>query len=249
MAERTITEPAPDQPLLRVTDLQSGYGDIQVLWGIDFELHEGEAVCLVGSNGAGKSTLLRTLSGLLPVRGGSIGYRGRDITNLPPKLIVGSGIGHVPEGRRLFGPMSVIDNLLTGAYLRTDKAAIRHDLDRMLELFPILAERRHQAAGTLSGGEQQMCAIARGIMSKPALLMIDELSLGLAPKVVDSLGEALRRIKDEGLSLLLVEQDVATAFELTARGIVLDSGRVRISGPTSELAVNPMVQQAYMGIV
>src|SRR6185437_5716001 len=248
MAERTITEPAPDQPLLRVTDLQSGYGDIQVLWGIDFELHEGEAVCLVGSNGAGKSTLLRTLSGLLPVRGGSIGYRGRDITNLPPKLIVGSGIGHVPEGRRLFGPMSVIDNLLTGAYLRTDKAAIRHDLDRMLELFPILAERRHQAAGTLSGGEQQMCAIARGIMSKPALLMIDELSLGLAPKIVDLLGTALRQIMREGLSLLLVEQDVATAFELTARGIVLDSGRVRLSGSTEEPSVNPMVQQTYMGI-
>jgi branched-chain amino acid transport system ATP-binding protein len=249
MAEGAVNEPALGEPLLRVRDLQSGYGDIQILWGIDFELHEGEAVCLVGSNGAGKSTLLRTLSGLLPVSGGSIGYRGRDITNQPPMVIVGSGIVHVPEGRRLFGPMSVIDNLLTGAYLRADRAAIRRDLDRMLELFPILAERRHQAAGTLSGGEQQMCAIARGIMSQPTLLMIDELSLGLAPKVVESLGEALRRIRGEGLSLLLVEQDVATAFELTARGIVLDSGRVQISGPTDELAENPMVQQAYMGIV
>jgi branched-chain amino acid transport system ATP-binding protein len=237
------------EALLNVRELTSGYGDIQILWGIDLEIHPGEAVCLVGSNGAGKSTLLRTLSGLLPVRSGSIGFRGYDITNQAPKQIVGSGIVHVPEGRRLFGPMSVVDNLLTGAYLRTDKAEIRRDLDKMLELFPILAERRHQAAGTLSGGEQQMCAIARGIMSRPTLLMIDELSLGLAPKVVDSLGDALRRIKDEGLSLLLVEQDVATAFELTSRGIVLDSGRVRISGPTGELAINPMVQQAYMGIV
>jgi branched-chain amino acid transport system ATP-binding protein len=225
------------EALLNVKELTSGYGDIQILWGIDLEIHPGEAVCLVGSNGAGKSTLLRTLSGLLPVRSGSIGFRGYDITNQAPKQIVGSGIVHVPEGRRLFGPMSVVDNLLTGAYLRTDKAEIRRDLDKMLELFPILAERRHQAA------------IARGIMSRPTLLMIDELSLGLAPKVVDSLGDALRRIKDEGLSLLLVEQDVATAFELTSRGIVLDSGRVRISGPTSELAINPMVQQAYMGIV
>jgi branched-chain amino acid transport system ATP-binding protein len=237
------------EALLSVKQLMSGYGDIQILWGIDFEIFAGEAVCLVGSNGAGKSTLLRTLSGLLPVSGGSIGFAGRDITHQAPKQIVGAGIVHVPEGRRLFGPMSVIDNLLTGAYLRSDKAAVRSDLERMLELFPILAERRHQAAGTLSGGEQQMCAIARGIMSAPTLLMIDELSLGLAPKVVDSLGDALRQIRSQGLSLLLVEQDVATAFELTARGIVLDSGRVRITGPTSELAVNPMVQQAYMGIV
>jgi branched-chain amino acid transport system ATP-binding protein len=235
-------------PLLSVKELTSGYGDIQILWGIDFEIHQGEAVCLVGSNGAGKSTLLRTLSGLLPVRSGSIGFRGHDITNQAPKQIVGSGIVHVPEGRRLFGPMSVIDNLLTGAYLRRDKAEIRRDLDKMFELFPILAARRYQAAGTLSGGEQQMCAIARGIMSAPKLLMIDELSLGLAPKIVDQLGATLRQILKEGLSLLLVEQDVATAFELTGRGVVVDSGRVKLSGPTEELSVNPMVQQTYMGI-
>jgi branched-chain amino acid transport system ATP-binding protein len=234
--------------MLSVKDLQSGYGDIQILWGIDFHIDQGEAVCLVGSNGAGKSTLLRTLSGLLPVRGGRIGFADQDLTKGSPRHFLRSGIVHVPEGRRLFAPMSVIDNLLTGAYLRSDKAEIRHDLEKMLTLFPILAARRHQAAGTLSGGEQQMCAIARGIMARPKLLMIDELSLGLAPKVVDSLGEALQQIKQEGLSLLLVEQDVATAFELTSRGIVLDSGRVRVSGPTAELAVNPVVQQAYMGI-
>ncbi len=236
------------KPLLSVKNLMSGYGDIQILWGVDFEIGEGEAVCLVGSNGAGKSTLLRTLSGLLRVRSGQIEFMGQDITNRPPKAVLSHGIVHVPEGRRLFGPMSVIDNLLTGAYLRTDRAEIRRDLDRMLALFPILAERRHQAAGTLSGGEQQMCAIARGIMSRPKLLMIDELSLGLAPKMVDHLGEALRAIKQQGLSLLLVEQDVATAFELTSRGVVLDSGRVRLAGATDDLAVNPMVQQAYMGI-
>ncbi|MGB6081277.1 MAG: ABC transporter ATP-binding protein [Xanthobacteraceae bacterium] len=237
------------KPLLNVANLTSGYGDIQILWGIDFDIAEGEAVCLVGSNGAGKSTLLRTLSGLLPVRTGDIQFRGDSIANTSPKQVLSSGIVHVPEGRRLFGPMSVIDNLLTGAYLRTDKAAIRQDLEHMLELFPILAERRHQAAGTLSGGEQQMCAIARGIMARPKLLMIDELSLGLAPKVVDSLGEALRRIQQQGLSMLLVEQDVVTAFELTTRGIVLDSGRIKIIGPTSELSENPMVQQAYMGLI
>jgi branched-chain amino acid transport system ATP-binding protein len=235
-------------PLLSVKNLMSGYGDIQILWGIDFHIDEGEAVCLVGANGAGKSTLLRTLSGLLRVRSGQIAFMGQDLTNRSPRQVLSHGIVHVPEGRRLFGPMSVVDNLLTGAYLRTDRANIRHDLERMLDLFPILAERRHQAAGTLSGGEQQMCAIARGIMSKPKLLMIDELSLGLAPKMVDHLGEALQKVKREGLSLLLVEQDVATAFELTGRGIVLDSGRVSLIGPTEELSVNPMVQQAYMGI-
>ncbi|WJR76588.1 ABC transporter ATP-binding protein [Bradyrhizobium sp. NP1] len=235
-------------PLLSVSNLTSGYGDVQVLWGIDLHVGEGEAVCLVGSNGAGKSTLLRTLSGLLRARAGRIEFQGEDITNRTPRQILGHGIVHVPEGRRLFGPMNVVDNLLTGAYLRSDRAAIRHDLDRMLTLFPILAERRYQAAGTLSGGEQQMCAIARGIMSAPKLLMIDELSLGLAPKIVDHLGAALRQIMAEGLSLLLVEQDVATAFELTSRGVVVDSGRVRISGPTEELSVNPMVQQTYMGI-
>ena len=235
-------------PLLSVKNLMSGYGDIQILWGIDFHIDEGEAVCLVGANGTGKSTLLRTLSGLLRVRSGQIAYMGQDLTNRSPRQVLSRGIVHVPEGRRLFGPMSVLDNLLTGAYLRTDRANIRHDLERMLDLFPILAERRHQAAGTLSGGEQQMCAIARGIMSKPKLLMIDELSLGLAPKMVDHLGEALQKVKREGLSLLLVEQDVATAFELTGRGIVLDSGRVSLIGPTEELSINPMVQQAYMGI-
>ena len=235
-------------PLLSVKNLTSGYGDVRVLWGIDLHVDESEAVCLVGSNGAGKSTLLRTLSGLLRSRSGTIKFRGQDITNDTPRQILTHGIVHVPEGRRLFGPMNVIDNLLTGAYLRSDKAAIRRDLDRMLTLFPILAERRHQAAGTLSGGEQQMCAIARGIMSSPKLLMIDELSLGLAPKMVDHLGAALRQIMTEGLSLLLVEQDVATAFELTQRGIVVDSGRVKLSGSTKELSVNPIVQQTYMGI-
>lgn len=235
-------------PMLKVTDLQSGYGDIQILWGIDFHIDQGEAVCLVGSNGAGKSTLLRTLSGLLPLRRGDIEFGGDNLSRASPRDFLRSGIVHVPEGRRLFGPMSVIDNLLTGAYLRDDKAEIRHDLEKMMTLFPILASRRYQAAGTLSGGEQQMCAIARGIMARPKLLMIDELSLGLAPKVVDSLGEALQLIKQDGLSLLLVEQDVATAFELTSRGIVLDSGRVRISGPTADLAINPVVQQAYMGL-
>ncbi|MGA0571557.1 ABC transporter ATP-binding protein [Variovorax sp. VNK109] len=236
-----------NEPLLKVESLVSGYGDITVLHDIGFEIAQGETVCLVGSNGAGKSTLLRTLSGLLAPKG-SIHFDGQDITRWTPQQILAAGIAHVPEGRRLFGPMSVIDNLRMGAYLRTDKAEIERDLEKMQTLFPILAERRSQAAGTMSGGEQQMCAIARGMMSRPRLLMIDELSLGLAPQVVELLGDVIRRIASEGLAVLLVEQDVMTAFELATKGIVLDTGRISLAGPTSQLSQDPAVRHAYMGL-
>jgi len=232
-----------------VENLTTGYGDIQVLWGVNLDVQVGEIVCLVGSNGAGKSTLLRCLSGLLPTKGGQILLRGKDLSRATPDQILEAGIAQIPEGRRLFSAMSVKNNLLMGAYLRRDgPEAVRKDLDFVFNLFPILAERMRQNAGTLSGGEQQMCAIARGIMSKPDLLMIDELSLGLAPLVVERLSNALLHINQAGISILLVEQDVTTAFELAQRGFVLESGRVTLSGPTEELAHNPMVQEAYMGI-
>jgi len=237
-----------DKPLLEVNSVMSGYGDVTVLWGVSFSIMRGETVCLVGSNGAGKTTLLRTISGLLKPTQGSIRFQGQGIDQATPQTILGAGIAHVPEGRRLFGPMSVADNLLMGAYLRTDHDEIKRDLERMYSLFPILAKRRDQAAGTMSGGEQQMCAIARGMMGRPTLLMIDELSLGLAPQVVETLGEVVAQITREGLSVLLVEQDVMTAFELASKGIVLDTGRISVVGSTDELGRNPAVREAYMGL-
>ncbi|HXG04697.1 MAG TPA: ABC transporter ATP-binding protein [Candidatus Binatia bacterium] len=236
-------------PLLAVEGLQAGYGDVQVLWGVDLEVGEGEIVCIVGSNGAGKTTLLRTISALVPPRAGRIVFRGRDLTGASPARVLAAGIAHVPEGRRLFPGMSVLDNLLMGAYLRRDgPAAIREDLEQVFALFPILGERRRQDAGTLSGGEQQMCAIGRGLMSRPTLLIIDELSLGLAPRVVDSLATALQDVNRNGVAILLVEQDVAIAFELAGRGAVLESGRVVLAGPTRDLATQPMVRKAYLGL-
>jgi branched-chain amino acid transport system ATP-binding protein len=238
-----------NEKFFQTEKLTTGYGDIQVLWGVDLDVLPGEVVCLVGSNGAGKSTLLRCVSGLLPATGGRILLRGTDLSRSTPDQVLEAGIAQVPEGRRLFSAMSVKNNLLMGAYLRRDgPEAVRKDLDFVFDLFPILAERVRQNAGTLSGGEQQMCAIARGIMSKPTLLMIDELSLGLAPLIVERLSSALLNVNRAGISILLVEQDVATAFELAGRGFVLEAGRVTLSGPTSELANNSTVQEAYMGI-
>ena len=235
--------------LFHAQRLTTGYGDIQVLWDVDLDVQKEEIVCLVGSNGAGKSTLLKCISGLLPATGGQILVRGRDLSRASPDQVLEAGIAQVPEGRRLFSAMSVKNNLLMGAYLRRDgPEAIRKDLDLVFNLFPILAERRRQNAGTLSGGEQQMCAIARGIMSKPALLMIDELSLGLAPVVVERLSDALLNINRAGVSILLVEQDVTVAFELAKRGFVLESGRITLSGTTADLAKDSTVQEAYMGI-
>jgi branched-chain amino acid transport system ATP-binding protein len=237
------------ETLLRVEHVSAGYGDVRVVWDAHLDVRAGEVVCLVGSNGAGKTTLLRRISGLLPAAGGRILLRERDLTAAPPAAVLAAGIAHVPEGRRLFATMSVENNLLMGAHLRRDgAAAIRRDLDLVMSIFPVLAERRRQDAATLSGGEQQMCAIARGIMSRPALLMIDELSLGLAPGLVERLGEALLEIHRTGIAILLVEQDVAFAFELASRGFVLDSGRVVLSGTTAELAGNPTVRAAYMGL-
>ncbi len=236
-------------PLLKISGLQAGYGDVQVLWGIDLEVPAGQITCIVGSNGAGKSTLLRTISGLVPVTAGNIEFCGANMTGSAPDAVLAAGIAHVPEGRRLFKGMSIRDNLLIGAYLRQEsRADIEHDLEAVYSMFPILKERQQQDATTLSGGEQQMCAIGRGIMSKPQLLMIDELSLGLAPRAVEKLAESLKQINRSGLTILLVEQDVVTAFELASQAYVIETGRVGISGETRLLVEDPRVRQAYMGI-
>ena len=235
--------------LLSVENVTAGYGDVQVLWGIDLRVEQGEIVALIGSNGVGKSTLLRTISGLLPTRSGRITLGDADIGGLPPDQVVAAGIIHVPEGRRLFAAMNVRDNLLMGAYHRRDGTpAIRRDLDFVFGLFPRLYERRLQDASTLSGGEQQMCAIARGLMAAPRLLMIDELSLGLAPRIVEELSAALLKINATGLSMLVVEQDVLTALDLSHQAFVMVSGRVTLSGPSKSLADNPVIREAYLGV-
>jgi branched-chain amino acid transport system ATP-binding protein len=231
----------------RLENVAAGYGDIQVLWDITIDVEPNEIVCMVGSNGAGKSTTLKLISGLLKPWSGRVIIGGEEVVYATPDQVLAKGVGQVPEGRRLFNGMSVKNNLLMGAYLRKDKE-VDKDLEFVYGLFPILKERRKQDAKTLSGGEQQMCAIGRGIMSRPKLLLIDELSLGLAPLVVEQLTEALKEINKSGISILLVEQDVMTAFELANRGFVLESGRVFLKGPTRLLADDPTVREAYMGI-
>jgi branched-chain amino acid transport system ATP-binding protein len=234
--------------LLQVSGLESGYGEVQVLWGVDLDVAAGEIVCVIGSNGAGKTTLLRTISGLVAVRAGKVTIAGQDFTGATPAQVLGAGVAHVPEGRRLFSAMSVEDNLHMGAQMRSDEADIRRDLAQIYELFPILGDRRRQEAGTLSGGEQQMCAIGRGIMSRPKLLMIDELSLGLAPKAVEQLSAALVRIqRARELAILLVEQDVLAALELSSRAFVIDRGRVALSGRADIVSKDPKVREAYLG--
>ena len=236
------------EPLLLVEGLSAGYGDVKVLWDVSLSVEPGEIACIVGSNGAGKTTLMRTISGLVRASSGRIVMGGVDITAATPAEILTLGIAHVPEGRRLFRGLTVRDNLMLGAYLRKDSGEIAHDLDYVYDLFPILRERQKQDATTLSGGEQQMCAIGRGIMSRPKLLLIDELSLGLAPRLVERLSEALLEINKKGLTILLVEQDVMTAFELASHGFVIETGRVGMHGRTKDLAEDAGIRQAYLGI-
>ncbi len=237
------------EPLLRIEGVNAGYGDVQVLWGVDLEVRPGEITCIIGSNGAGKSTLLRTISGLVRATAGSVRFDGKDITGADPDAVLAAGIAHVPEGRRLFRGLSVRDNLMLGAYLRrAGKAEIENDLEAVYAIFPRLKERARQDATTLSGGEQQLCAIGRGIMSRPRLLMVDELSLGLAPRAVETMSEALVEINKKGLAILVVEQDVFTAFELGHRGYVIETGKVAMQGTTAELSRDPRVRQAYLGL-
>lgn len=239
-----------DKWALKLSGICTGYGEIEVLKGVDLAVRHGEITALIGSNGAGKSTLMRALSGLLPIWQGTYRWGEEDLSRVDAAMIIARGIVHVPEGRRLFGAMPVEDNLIMGAYSRRiTQAELRRDLDRVYATFPRLSERRQQAASTLSGGEQQMCAIGRGMMSAPNLLMIDELSLGLSPLLVEQLVGALRQLNRDGMSILLVEQDVITALELCHSGFVMDMGRIVRSGPAADLLADPGIRNAYLGVV
>ena len=229
--------------LLEVTNLNAGYGRVQVLWDVSLSVERHQVVALVGANGAGKTTLLRTISGMISSKSGTMTFEGRDITRQSIESIVDLGIAHVPEGRRLFSGLTVRENLLLGGWPRKHT-----NLDRVLELFPILGERLNQVASTMSGGEQQMCAIARGLMSQPALLMIDELSLGLAPKAVDQIVARLPDIAASGTAVLLVEQDIDTALTVSEQGYVLEVGRITMSGFSTQLLADPQIQAAYLGL-
>jgi branched-chain amino acid transport system ATP-binding protein len=234
--------------LLRVERLNVAYGDVQVLWDVDFEVRRGEIVALIGSNGAGKSTLLSTISGLLQPRSGQIDFNGQAIADAPTQRIVELGIAHVPEGRRLFPAMSVRDQLLLGAFRRKDRAQVLADFERVLELFPRVKERIKALASTLSGGEQQMVAIGRALMARPRLLMVDELSLGLAPLVIESLVDIIRQVNRAGTTVLIVEQDVQTALDLASRGYVLETGQIILAGDSAALLDDERVKRAYLGI-
>jgi branched-chain amino acid transport system ATP-binding protein len=236
--------------LLEVRGLSTGYGETQVLWDISLDVMRGEVVALVGANGAGKSTLLTTISGLLPGWNGTIMFAGRNITHDRAERIAKLGLIQVPQGRRLFGGLTIEENLRLGAFTNRagSTSGIATDLERVYTLLPKLRERRRQLAGSLSGGEQQMCAIARGLMARPDLLLVDELSLGLAPNVVDDLLTALDNIhRQEQLSFLLVEQDVQIALERADRGYVIESGHVVLSGPATDLLKSEEIRMAYLG--
>ena len=236
------------RPLLQVDCVDAGYGGVQVLWEVSLEIRAGEIVALIGANSAGKSTLLRVLSGLLRAWRGGVMFAGHTITTASPEAIVQAGLMHVPQGRRLFPALSVRQNLLLGAYTRRDHRAVADDLAQMLRWFPDLADRLILPAGQLSGGEQQMLALARGLMARPQLLLIDEPSLGLAPLVVRSLMDVLERLRTRGVSVLLVEQDVGLALAHASRAYVLEAGRVALSGSAPALLADPRVRAAYLGL-
>jgi branched-chain amino acid transport system ATP-binding protein len=242
-----VTATAAGEPLLRVDAIETFYGSIQALKGISLEVHEGEVVTLIGANGAGKSTTLRSINGLNHPRRGTIAFQGRDITSMPAHDVVKLGIAQSPEGRRLFPRMSVTENLEMGAFQRTDRAATREDMDRVFTLFPRLAERRGQRAGTMSGGEQQMCAIGRALMARPRLLMLDEPSMGLAPIFVERIFETIVEVNKQGTSILLVEQNALMALQVASRGYVLETGTVALADGAKALAQNEQVRKAYLG--
>jgi len=234
--------------LLDVVGLCAGYGDVPVLRGIDLSIQASSITALIGANGAGKTTLLRAISGIIPTDTGTIRYDGQDIVGMPPQDIVRAGLVQVPEGRRLFPEMSVLENLLVGSSSPVARPKRDENLAMVLELFPKVSERRSQLAGTLSGGEQQMVAIARALMASPRLLLLDETSLGLAPIVVDEIFVAVRRLAAQGLTILVVEQNTALALEVADHGYVLEQGRFAIQGAASSLMADPRVKQVYLGI-
>ncbi len=233
--------------MLRLEQVEAGYGRTPCLKGITLEVREGEIVALLGANGAGKTTTLKVISGLVQAWSGAVTFGTESLTRHTPARIVALGVSHVPEGRRVLPRLTVRENLQLGAYLRKDRAAIGRDLERMFGLFPALADRQRQLAGTLSGGEQQMLAMARGLMARPTLLLLDEPSLGLAPKLVATIFETIRRINREGVTVLLVEQNAYLALQMAHRGYVLETGRVVLTDTAARLAQNPQVKTAYLG--
>jgi branched-chain amino acid transport system ATP-binding protein len=233
---------------LEVENLNVYYGAIHALHGVSFQVEEGEIVTLIGANGAGKSTTLRTISGLLQPRTGSVKFKGKDITTTPAEQIVRLGISQVPEGRKIFAPLTVRENLIMGAYTREDKNEIEQSMSRVFASFPRLKERIDQLGGTLSGGEQQMLATGRGLMSKPSLLLLDEPSMGLSPILVEEIFRIIQEINKQGTTILLVEQNALMALSISHRAYVLETGRVVLSGNAKEVAENPQVKSAYLGI-
>lgn len=235
-------------PILEIRNLHVHYGAIAALRGISFHIQKGEIVAVLGANGAGKSTALRTISGLTPQTKGTLLFKGRDLEKVAPHKRVGWGISQIPEGRRLFPRLSVADNLRLGAFLRRDRQAVRQDLERVYHLFPRLLERQKQLAGSLSGGEQQMLAIGRGLMSRPDLLLLDEPSLGLAPLLVQEIFQIILEINRQGTTVLLVEQNAHLALEIAHRGYVLETGTISLEGKARSLAADPRIRQAYLGV-
>ena len=234
-------------PLLEVRKLAVAYGGIQAVKGIDLTVGDGELVCLIGANGAGKTTTLKGICGLLPVRSGTVHYVGADVTGRPAFELVRRGLAMVPEGRGVFGALTIEENLAMGAYARRDRDGVRADVERVFGLFPRLKERRRQTAGTLSGGEQQMLAMGRALMSRPRLLLLDEPSMGLAPLMVQKVFETIVAVSREGVTILLIEQNAKLALEVSGRGYVMESGEITLSGPAATMLHDPKVRAAYLG--
>ncbi len=233
--------------LLELKDLQVAYGGIHAVKGIDLSVDQGELVCLIGANGAGKTTTLKGITGLQPIKSGKIHYAGEDITGKPAFQLVRKGLSMVPEGRGVFGALTIEENLAMGAYARDDRAAIKDDVERVFGLFPRLKERRKQTAGTLSGGEQQMLAMGRALMSRPKLLLLDEPSMGLAPLMVQKVFETVMAVSKEGVTILLIEQNAKLALEVSSRGYVMESGEITLQGKAKQLLSDPKVRAAYLG--
>ena len=243
-----MAEPNGAGVVLELDDVHTYYGAIHALKGISLKVHEGEVVTLIGANGAGKSTTLRSINGVNHPREGKIQFQGKNITNAPPHEIVKMGIAQSPEGRRLFPRMTVLENLEMGAFQRTDKQNFQEDIDRVFGLFPRLAERQQQKAGTMSGGEQQMVAMGRALMARPKLLLLDEPSMGLAPIFVEKIFEIVAEINSQGTPILLVEQNALMALDAASRGYVMETGVIALEGPANELSANERVRKAYLGI-
>jgi branched-chain amino acid transport system ATP-binding protein len=236
-----------NEPLLALRKLEVAYGGIQAVKGIDLEVGKGELVCLIGANGAGKTTTLKGVCGLLPVKAGTIHYEGKNVTGKPAFQLVQRGLAMVPEGRGVFGALTIEENLAMGAYIRNDTAGVKSDIERVFDLFPRLKERRRQTAGTLSGGEQQMLAMGRALMSRPKLLLLDEPSMGLAPLMVQKVFETIVMVSSEGTTILLVEQNAKLALEVSRRGYVMESGEITLEGEAKSLLHDPQVRAAYLG--